>query len=76
MAKLTSKRRNALPNAAFALPGRRYPIENRSHAQNALARVSQNGTPAEKAKVRAAVHHKYPSMGRPKLAQTKRGYKG
>ena len=62
MAKLTSKRRNALPASDFALPGRRYPIEDKAHARNALARVSANGTPAEKAKVRAAVHRKYPGM--------------
>jgi hypothetical protein len=46
----------------FALPGRRYPIHDIEHARNALARVSQNGTPAEKAKVKSAVHKKYPSL--------------
>lgn len=63
MAKLTSKARNALPQKDFALPGGRYPIEDASHARNALARVSQHGSPEEKAKVRAAVHRKYPSIG-------------
>lgn len=62
MAKLTTAERKALPKGAFALPGGRYPIEDRSHAQNALARVAQHGTPAEKAKVRAAVKRKYPTM--------------
>jgi hypothetical protein len=62
MAKLTAKARNAIPGKEFALPGRRYPIEDASHARNALARVSQHGTPAEKAKVRAAVKRKYPSI--------------
>ena len=46
----------------FALPGGRYPIHDINHARNALARVSQNGTPEEKAKVKAAVHKKYPSL--------------
>jgi hypothetical protein len=46
----------------FALPNGRYPIHDINHARNALARVSQNGTPEEKAKVRAAVHSKYPSI--------------
>lgn len=65
MAKLTAARRNALPAGAFALPGKRaYPISDRAHAANALARVSQHGTPAEKATVRAAVHRRYPSMGK------------
>jgi hypothetical protein len=64
MAKLTTKARNALPTKSFALSGRRYPIENASHAQNALARVSQYGTPAEKAAVRSKVRAKYPAMGK------------
>lgn len=63
MAKLTTKARKALPGKSFALPGRRYPIEDASHARNALARVSQHGSSAEKAKVRAAVHRRYPGIG-------------
>lgn len=63
MAKLTTKARKAIPSKEFALPGRRYPIEDKAHARNALARVSQFGSSAEKAKVRGAVHEKYPSMG-------------
>lgn len=64
MAKLTSSARNALPSRDFAEPKeRKYPIENRSHAANAKARVSQHGTPAEKEKVDAAVARKYPGMG-------------
>lgn len=67
MAKLTSKRRNSLPKSDFAEPGKRkYPIPDKSHARNALARVSQHGTPAEKSKVRSAVHRKYPSIGKKK----------
>lgn len=64
MAKLKASTRNALPSKEFALPGRRYPIEDASHARNALSRVSQHGTPAEKSTVRAKVHAKYPSIGR------------
>ena len=62
MAKLTGKQRKALPPNAFALSDGRYPIEDSSHARNALARVAQHGTPAEKAKVRAAVKKKYPQV--------------
>lgn len=64
MAELTTKKRNALKTSTFALPGRRYPINDASHARNALSRVSGNGTPEEKSKVRAAVHSKYPSIGK------------
>jgi hypothetical protein len=44
-----------------------------SHARNALARVSQHGTPAEKKQVRAAVAKKYPGIG--KSSATKGGKK-
>lgn len=68
MSKLNAERRNALSSKSFALPGRRYPIEDASHARNALARVSQHGTPEEKAEVRAKVHAKYPGIGKKKGA--------
>lgn len=64
MAKLTTQARKDIPSGSFALPGRRYPIENASHARNALSRVSVNGLPAEKAKVRSAVHRKFPGIGK------------
>lgn len=62
MAKLSTKERKALPDTAFALPNRRYPIHNASHARNALARVSEFGSEREKVLVKAAIHRKYPSM--------------
>ena len=61
--ELSAHMRDHLADSEFALPGRRYPIHDAAHARNALARVSQYGTPAEKAKVRAAVHRKYPNIG-------------
>lgn len=61
---LTAAQRHHLPKSDFALPGERYPINDPNHARNALARVSQHGTPSEKARVRAAVHRKYPSIGK------------
>lgn len=74
MAKLTAKARQKLSSSQFALPGRgkgkggkgsgSYPIPDKSHARNALARVSQHGTPSEKATVRAKVHRKFPSIGK------------
>lgn len=68
MGKLTAAARNAIPTKSFALPGRRYPINDPNHARNALSRVSQNGTPEEKSEVRSAVHRKYPGIGKPKGA--------
>lgn len=73
MAKLTSKSRNSLPSSDFALPGRRYPIEDKAHARNALARIAQHGTAAEKARVRAAVHRKYPGIGQERRVDHKGG---
>jgi hypothetical protein len=74
MSWLSAKKRQSLPKGDFALPGKgegpkgagsgSYPIPDKSHAQNALARVSQHGSSEEKAKVRAAVHRKYPNMGK------------
>lgn len=42
MAKLTARRRNALPKSEFGLPGsRRYPMPDKVHAANAKARAAQ-----------------------------------
>lgn len=46
--KLTAAQRRRLKYSDFALPGRRYPVENRSHAANARSRVMQYGTVAER----------------------------
>lgn len=63
MAKvLTTKARKHIAEDNFALPGRRYPIHDESHARNALARVAQHGSSDEQAKVKAAVYHKYPGL--------------
>ena len=62
MAKLTAAARKKIPTKSFAGPDRSYPIQNASHARNALARVSQHGTSDLKAKVRAAVRRKYPGI--------------
>ncbi len=68
MAKtLTAKDKKKLPTSSFALPGKRkYPIPDKAHARNALARVAQNGTPAEQKKVKAAVKKRYPSIRKKK----------
>ena len=63
MGVLSAAQRKALPASDFALPGGRYPIEDQGHAMAALSRVSQFGTSAEQARVRAAVASRYPGMG-------------
>ncbi len=60
--KLNAKKRNSLPGADFAVPGRKYPVNDASHARNALARVAQHGTAKEKAEVQAKVARKYPGI--------------
>ena len=62
MAKLTTAKRKAIPSKDFAGPDRSYPINDASHARNALARVSQHGTPALQSRVKAAVKRKYPGI--------------
>lgn len=55
----------ALPKGTGSDPSRdQYRIDDRAHAANALARVEQHGTPAEKRAVRRKVAQKYPSLGK------------
>lgn len=63
MAKLNAKKRNALPDSVFAGPDRSFPVNDPSHARNALARVA-NRSSELKAKVRAKVHKKFPDIGK------------
>ena len=63
----STKQRKKLSKKSFALPGKRkYPIPDKAHARNALARVAQHGTKAEQKKVKAAVHKRFPSIGKKK----------
>ena len=42
MSKLSTKSRNKLPKSSFGEPGKRaYPLNDKNHAKNALARVAQ-----------------------------------
>jgi hypothetical protein len=60
MTKLTQAKREDLPKGDFVFPKtRRYPIEDASHARDALARSS--GKP-EQAAVVAAVKRKFPKI--------------
>jgi hypothetical protein len=64
VAKLTTAARKKIPGKDFAGPDRSYPIEDASHARNALSRVSQHGSSELQAKVRAKVHRKFPGIGK------------
>jgi len=71
--RLSAGERDRLPRTDFALPGKgegpngkgagSYPIPDEKHGRDALARVAQHGSPEEKAKVRRAVHRKFPEIG-------------
>jgi hypothetical protein len=57
MSKLTTGQRNSLSEKAFALPGRKFPIEDRAHQEAALKLVGRslkagNITPAQAATVK------------------------
>ncbi len=57
MAKLSTKARKAIPAGKFALPGGKFPVENKSHARAALSGASHslavgNISPAQAATVR------------------------
>jgi len=58
---LDAAKRNALPGKDFAGPDRSFPVNDMSHAKNALARVA-NRSESLKAAVRAKVHAKYPDI--------------
>jgi hypothetical protein len=74
MAKLSYQARKHLPASEFVFPkDRAYPIHDIAHARNALARVNAFGSSEEKARVRAAVARRYPSIEQAKRSIGKRG---
>ncbi|MCQ8831772.1 hypothetical protein [Streptomyces malaysiensis] len=61
--KMTAKRRKRLPKSSFGVPSKRkYPLDTKGRARNALARVAQHGSSSQKAQVRKAVRRRYPSI--------------
>jgi len=63
MAKLSSKKRRSLPDSAFALPSKRkYPIHDKEHTRNALARAAQSETDGNYQYIRQKVLKRYPSL--------------
>jgi hypothetical protein len=59
MAKLKAAQRKKLPASDFAGPNRSYPVNDKNHARNALARSSGKPVAAE---VRRAVGRKFPGL--------------
>src|SRR5690349_19371197 len=73
----STKERKKLSKKSFALPGKRkYPIPDKAHARNALARVAQHGTPAAQTQAEAAVRKRYPSLGTHGNKRQERSTKG
>jgi len=62
-AELTARMRNRLPDSAFALPGRRYPVHDPAHCRAALQMVARFGSSDEKRRVRLAVAQRCHGMG-------------
>ena len=68
----TQGRRARMSRSNFALPKgtgskpklNQYRIDDAAHARNALSRVAQHGTPADKRTVRRRVAQRYPSIGK------------
>jgi len=68
MAKLTAKKRKALPASTFAGPNRSYPIPDKAHAANAKARATQmvnagKLSPSAAAKIKAKANRKLGKRG-------------
>lgn len=75
MARLTAAQRKKLPDSAFAGPNRTFPIQDKSHARNALSRASGNASPSLEKKIDAKAHRKYPSIGKGENTPTGRSFK-
>lgn len=73
MAKLTAKKRNAIPKDEFALPAsRKYPVNDKSHAQNAKARASEM---KNKGKISSSTKSKIDAKANKVLGKSKEGEK-
>ena len=60
--KLTTNKRNRMRSSSFALPEKRaYPINDKSHARNALSRLHY-ATPAEQKTIKKAIDKRYPGL--------------
>lgn len=69
----TKAGRKAMSRKQFALPRqKKYRIDDLAHGRNALARVSQHGSPAQKKAVRRAVVRKFPSLKKARRGRRKK----
>ena len=68
--KLNAASRRAIPTEDFAGPNRSFPIEDPNHARAALSMAHYAQNPEA---IRAAVHRKYPAMGRQALLAHMKG---
>lgn len=60
---IKAAKRKKLKKSQFALPSqRKYPIDTKARARNALARAAQKKTAGSYSTIRAAVLKKYPSL--------------
>lgn len=62
MARLTAAARNALPDSAFAGPGRSYPINDKSHAIAAEGMSKRFAGKSQHGSVVAQVKKKFPGL--------------
>ena len=68
-------KRSQMNASSFAVPSRRaYPVTSLPQARNAIARVQQHGSPADKAAVYSKVRQRYPALaGRSTVVPTRGG---
>lgn len=70
---ISAKKRRSLPRSAFAYPRtRKYPIDTKARARNALARAAQKGTSGSYAHVARAVRKRYGSAIKTRTSSTRR----
>ena len=77
---MKAKRRKSLPKSAFAYPRtRKYPIDTKARARNALARAAQSNTSGSYSHVARAVRKRYgnsvASVGRARGTVSAPGYR-
>lgn len=62
LAVLDAQQRSNLKPGDFALPPDGYPMHDKAHAANALARAEQHASPADKATIKARVCKRWPGL--------------
>lgn len=69
----TKTGRAAMAARDFGLPGqKKYRIDDAAHARDALGRVAQNGTPAQKKQVQGRVAARYPGIAVTRTTRAKK----